>query len=219
MNTADMAAIFLDRDGTLSKAAPPGKYIRRPADLELLPGAAEAVRMINSTAYKAILVTNQRWLSEPTADAHSYTAIESQFGSLLAASGARLDASYVCPHATNCCDCRKPAPGMLLRASTDLNISLHRSFIVGDSITDVQAGLAVGATTVLVTPDRSGNDSQLPHFIARSITEAIDWSLDVSRIDDRAAGNEKNYRTIDSDYGLRLAAHRCQRLPADDPGV
>jgi D-glycero-D-manno-heptose 1,7-bisphosphate phosphatase len=194
MNTADIAAIFLDRDGTLNKPAPPGQYIRRPADLELLPGAAEAVRMINSTAYKAILVTNQRWLSEPTADARSYTAIESQFTSLLAASGARLDASYVCPHATNCCDCRKPAPGMLLRASTDFNINLHRSFIVGDSITDVQAGLAVGATTVLIAPDRSGNDSHFPHFIARSISEAIDWSLDTSRVGYRAAGNEKLLR-------------------------
>ncbi len=182
MNTADMGAIFLDRDGTLNKAAPPGRYIRRPADLELLPGAAEAVRMINSTDYKAILVTNQRWLSEPTADAHSYTAIESRLTSLLTASGARLDACYVCPHAMNCRDCRKPAPGMLLRAAADFSINLHRSFIVGDSITDVQAGLAVGATTVLIAPDRSGNDSQLPHFIARSISEAIDWSLDAREL-------------------------------------
>lgn len=205
MNTADMTAIFLDRDGTLNKAAPPGQYIRRPADLELLPGAADAVRMINSTAFKAILVTNQRWLSEPTADAHSYTAIESRLTSLLAKSGARLDACYVCPHATNCRDCRKPAPGMLLRAAADFSINLHRSFIIGDSITDVQAGLAVEATTVLIAPDRSGNDSQLPHFIARDISEAIDWSLDASRIDARAAENDKNYCAIDSDYGLRLA--------------
>lgn len=192
MNAVGAAAIFLDRDGTLNKAAPPGQYIRQPADLELLPGAAEAVRMINSTAFKAILVTNQRWLSEPTADAHSYVAIESRLTRLLAAGGARLNACYVCPHAANCCDCRKPAPGMLLRAAADFSINLHRSFVVGDSITDVQAGLAVGATTVLIAPDRSGNDSQLPHFIARSISEAIDWSLDASRLDTHAAARNGN---------------------------
>ena len=150
MNTVDKVAIFLDRDGTLNKPALPGQYIRRAADLELLSGAAEAVRIINSTAFKAILITNQRWLSEPTADMNSYIEIESQFIRLLAAGGARLDACYVCPHAANCCDCRKPAPGMLLQAATDISINLQRSFVVGDSITDVQAGLAVGATTVLI---------------------------------------------------------------------
>ena len=181
MAAVDVAAIFLDRDGTLNKAAPPGGYIRQPADLELVQGAAAAVRMINSTAFKAILVTNQRWLSEPIADARSYAAVETRLTSMLAAGGARLDARYVCPHARDSCDCRKPAPGMLLRASFDFGINLRRSFVIGDSISDVQAGLAVGATTVLIASDHSSGDSHLPHFIARSISEAIGWSLDASR--------------------------------------
>jgi D-glycero-D-manno-heptose 1,7-bisphosphate phosphatase len=182
-NSDGATAIFVDRDGTLNKSAPPGQYIRHPADLELLPGAAEAVRMINATASKAILVTNQRWLSEPAADTQAYEAIEMQLGCLLATRGARLDACYVCPHAADSCECRKPAPGMLLRAAADFGIDLRRSFVVGDSITDVQAGLAVGATAVLIAPDRSSAENQLPHFIARNISEAIDWIL--SR---RAAG-------------------------------
>jgi D-glycero-D-manno-heptose 1,7-bisphosphate phosphatase len=180
MTVVPPAAIFLDRDGTINMAAPPGKYIRDPTDLKLLPGAAEAVRLINSSMFKAILVTNQRWLSEPTADPNLYIAIETRLAHLLAVDGARLDASYVCPHALNSCNCRKPSPGMLLRASVDYGIDLSRSFVVGDSITDVQAGLAVGATTVLIASENSSNSSGLPHFTARSIKEAIDWSFDVS---------------------------------------
>lgn len=180
MTGADATAIFLDRDGTLNKAAPPGRYIRRPAELELVPGAAAAVRLINSTACKAVLVTNQRWLSEPAADARSYVAVEARLRRLLAAGGARLDACYVCPHAADSCQCRKPAPGMLLRAAADLGINLRRSFVVGDSISDVRAGLAVGATSVLIAPALLPGGSQLPHFVARSITEAVAWSLAAS---------------------------------------
>lgn len=180
--TVGTIAIFLDRDGTLNEAAAPGDYIRRPAQLRLVPGAAAAVRMINATEFKAIVVTNQRWLSEQAADVQSYAAIQTRLTRLLASGGARLDACYVCPHAANSCDCRKPAPGMLLRAAVDFGIDLRRSFVVGDSMTDVRAGLAVGATTVLIAPDRRPEAAaHQPHFTARSVREAICWSLDSAR--------------------------------------
>lgn len=175
-------AIFLDRDGTLNRSAAPGEYIRRPEDLGLLPGAADAIRRINTAGIRAILVTNQRWLSEPMANIDAYAAVESQLSRLLAANGARIDACYTCPHPANSCGCRKPTPGMLQYAADDLDISLRDSFVIGDSFTDVLAGLAVSATTVLIDPNcHYYVGPQAAHFVARNIGEAVDWVLDAAR--------------------------------------
>lgn len=171
-------AIFLDRDGTLNRKAPEGQYIRRPEDLELLPNAAAAVRRVNLSGMLAVLITNQRWLSEPTVHADAYHAVDSRLRQSLAAHDAWLDACYVCPHAMNACGCRKPAPGMLLRAAEDLKIDLCSSFVIGDSITDVQTGLAVGARTSLIDPAGNSGRSSGAHFVASSVDQAVNWVLD-----------------------------------------
>jgi D-glycero-D-manno-heptose 1,7-bisphosphate phosphatase len=126
----------------------------------------------------AILITNQRWLSEPTVHADAYFAVDARLRQSLAAHGAWLDACYVCPHALNECGCRKPKPGMLLRAAEDLKIDLRSSFVVGDSITDVQAGLAVGARTSLIDQAGDSGHRSGAHFVARSVAEAVNWVLD-----------------------------------------
>jgi D-glycero-D-manno-heptose 1,7-bisphosphate phosphatase len=123
-------AVFFDRDGTLNFSARTGEYIRRPEELTLLPRAGVAVRRINSARLPAILVTNQRWLSEPGADLSRYTLIEAKLRYLLEAEGARLDASYTCPHALSICDCRKPLPGLLLRAADNFDLELRESCLV-----------------------------------------------------------------------------------------
>lgn len=171
-------AIFLDRDGTLNRKAPEGQYIRRPEDLELLPNAAAAVRRVNLSGMLAVLITNQRWLSEPTVHADAYHAVDARLRQSLAAHDAWLDACYVCPHAMNACGCRKPAPGMLLRAAEDLKIDLCSSFVIGDSITDVQTGLAVGARTSLIDPAGNSGRSSGAHFVASSVDQAVNWVLD-----------------------------------------
>lgn len=171
-------AIFLDRDGTLNRKAPEGQYIRRPEDLELLPNAAAAVRRVNLSGMLAVLITNQRWLSEPTVHADAYYAVDARLRQSLAAHDAWLDACYVCPHAMNACGCRKPAPGMLLRAAEDLKIDLCSSFVIGDSITDVQTGLAVGARTSLIDPAGNSGRSSGAHFVASSVDQAVNWVLD-----------------------------------------
>jgi D-glycero-D-manno-heptose 1,7-bisphosphate phosphatase len=171
-------AIFLDRDGTLNCKAPEGEYIRRPQDLELIQGAARAVLRINRAGIPAILVTNQRWLSTVSAGDAAYPAIESRLGELLGAAGAKLDASYTCPHPLDSCDCRKPAPGLLLRGAVALGIDLGASVMIGDSIADIYAGLAAGTATVLVDPADGGIAASVPGcFVAGDITAAAHWAI------------------------------------------
>lgn len=169
-------AIFLDRDGTLNKKAAAGEYIEVATDLELLPGAAAAVRRINLAGLPVILITNQRWLSGPTANLAAYAGVESRLTELLAVEGAKLDGSYTCPHRLNSCDCRKPAPGLLHHAASDFHVSLQDSCIIGDSVSDVQAGRAVGARAVLIDNHRRciGHDAD---FVAIDIGEAADWAI------------------------------------------
>jgi len=177
-NICGATAIFLDRDGTLNRKAPEGEYIRRSQELELFPGAATAVRRANISGILTVLITNQRWLSEPAADMEAYYAVQARLHHLLAVHDAWLDACYVCPHQMNSCGCRKPRPGMLLNAARDLVINLHSSFVIGDSVSDIQAGLAVGAKTVLIDPARNSFHHSRAHFIANNIDDAVNWALD-----------------------------------------
>ena len=172
-------AIFLDRDGTLNKKAPEGQYIRTAAELVLLPGAAQAVQRINRVGVPVILITNQRWLSESRANIEAYTAVERELTRLLTAEGATLDASYVCPHAKGICECRKPAPGMLLQAAEELGIDLAKSFMVGDAATDVQAGLAAGTRVILLDGGEISVNmwEGVSYFRARDVGQAIDWAI------------------------------------------
>ena len=144
--------MFLDRDGVLNRKAPEGSYVARPDDVELLPGAAEAVALLNRAGLRTVLVTNQRWLSVPGADPADYVATHARLVELLTEHGARLDAAYHCPHAKHSCTCRKPAPGMLLRAAADLDFAPGAAGIVGDRPSDVAAGRAAGAGTILIGP-------------------------------------------------------------------
>ena len=132
-----ISAVFLDRDGTLNAKPDRERYVTTPEGLTLLPGAAEAVASLNAAGVRTILVTNQRWLSVKMEHAEIYSAIHERLVKLLAERGAWLDAAYCCPHPVSACDCRKPAPGMLLRAAAEHGLDLDSSVIVGDSDSDV----------------------------------------------------------------------------------
>ena len=151
-----VSTVFLDRDGTINVKPAEGGYITSPAQLVLLPGAAQAVARLNAAGLRTVLVTNQRWLSGAAADPARYAAIHARLEYLLAADGAWLDAAYHCPHAVASCGCRKPEPGMLLRAAADHRIELQRAVIIGDSDADLAAGRSVGAATILLRRDQTG---------------------------------------------------------------
>lgn len=145
-------AVFLDRDGTLNVEK---EYLHRIEDWEWIPGAVEAVRMINQMGYLAIVVTNQAGVARGYYDEHNIDVLHRQVDKMLEVEGARIDAYYYCPHHPEYgdvrnCDCRKPAPGMLFAAQRDFDIDLTRSFMIGDKAIDVAAGVAAGVTPMMV---------------------------------------------------------------------
>lgn len=150
-------AIFLDRDGTINKYR---NFIRKTDELELLPDAANAIRDINQSGYLAIVVTNQPVIARGEASVEQLQEIHNKMETLLGQEGAYVDAIYYCPHHPDKgyagevetlkidCDCRKPKPGMLLKAAMDYNIDLSQSWMIGDSERDILAGNAAGCKTV-----------------------------------------------------------------------
>jgi D-glycero-D-manno-heptose 1,7-bisphosphate phosphatase len=149
------AAIFFDRDGTLTRES---DWVKRPEDLELLPHAAEAVRLVSEAGLAAVLVTNQSAIARGLITESDLEGIHAHLARELAKAGAHLDAIYHCPHhptegsseLTFVCECRKPRPALLARASRELGIDLARSWIIGDAERDLLAGTALGVRGVLV---------------------------------------------------------------------
>lgn len=149
-------AVFLDRDGTINEEA---GYIHELENLNLIPGAAEAIRGMNELGVPVILATNQSGPARGYYPESWVHALHERLVSLLAAEGARLDAIYYCPHLpdgtvpeyTQNCECRKPEPGMLKQAAAEHDLDLARSFMIGDKATDVEVGQNAGSKTVLLT--------------------------------------------------------------------
>jgi len=140
--------LFLDRDGVINEEC---NYLHDPKDLVMIPGVAQAIAAINRRGVPVIVVTNQAGIGRGYYDVPAYESVNRAITEILAASAARVDAWYFCPHRPDAgCACRKPLPGMLLSAERDLNLDLRRSLLVGDKDSDLQAARAVGARTVLV---------------------------------------------------------------------
>lgn len=151
---------FLDRDGTLNVKPADGEYVEHPGSLELLPGAAEAVRTLNRAGIWTGIVTNQRGVSLGRMSIENLEAVHQRLTYLLGQHGACLDAIYTCPHGVDECDCRKPRPGMLLQAQSDFPaLDFAQAAIVGDSPSDIQAGRALGLKTILLSSVGTGAES------------------------------------------------------------
>ena len=156
------AAVFLDRDGTINEEV---GYMDRLEKLRLIPLAAEAIRLINRSGMKAVVVTNQSGVARGLFDESFVDAVHIRLREMLRTEGAFLDGIYFCPHHPTegrerylmTCDCRKPAPGLLLQAATDLHLETVQSYMVGDTLKDIEAGARAGARGVLV---RTGYGSE-----------------------------------------------------------
>ena len=156
-------AVFLDRDGVINATlynAEEGKYDSpyTLADFRFLPGAKQAIRLLNQKGWLAVVVSNQPGIAKGRCSAAFLEALNERMRAGLAASGAHLDAIYYCLHHPQAlvpelrvaCQCRKPRPGLLLAAACDLQVDLPTSCIIGDSLQDVEAGLAAGCKTILI---------------------------------------------------------------------
>ncbi|MCR4591336.1 MAG: HAD-IIIA family hydrolase [Lachnospiraceae bacterium] len=150
-------AVFLDRDGTINKEI---GFFSDPDKMELVPEAAEAIRMFNSSEYLVIVVTNQSIIARGECTVEGLKAVHRRMYRLLGEKGAYVDGLYYCPHHPDSgfegevkelkieCECRKPKPGMLLQAAREHNIDLNASWMIGDSERDMKAGENAGCRTI-----------------------------------------------------------------------
>lgn len=172
-------AVFLDRDGTINKYV---GFLRNIDDFELIDGVAEAIKKIDTSGYLAIVVTNQPVIARGEVSFEELEEIHNKMETLLGKEGAYLDAIYFCPHHPHKgyegerpelkfdCDCRKPKPGMLLKAAQDFNIDLAQSWMVGDGENDIKAGQNAGCQTALIGSESYGQAvtvSSLKDFVER----------------------------------------------------
>lgn len=165
---------MLDRDGTINVEK---RYLSSPEQLDLLPGAAEGIRDLRRLGVGVVVITNQSAIGRGYFGQDTLNLIHARLLQLLAEAGAIVDAIYVCPHTPDeGCDCRKPAPGLALRASADFQADLTGSFVVGDKECDIGLGKRVGATTILVRTgygrDWVGENDVGPDYIVEDLLEA-----------------------------------------------
>lgn len=181
-------AVFLDRDGTLLEEA---NYIAEIERLVFFPFSADAVRLLNRAGFAVVVITNQAGIARGIVEEPFVAEAHAAISARLAEAGARVDAYYYCPHHPQgivepyrrACDCRKPQPGMLRRAAQDLGLDLPASFVVGDKLTDVEAGRAAGARGVLVRTGYGRKEEALrdrkvqPDAIVDNLMGAVSWIL------------------------------------------
>ena len=181
-------AVFLDRDGTLSEER---GFIDRLELLEIFPWTSDAIRLLNRAGFAVVVVTNQSAIGRGIIDLPFLQTVHDAFDRHLAQSGARVDRYYYCPHHPDArlpeyrmvCRCRKPGPGMIEQATTELGLDPSRSFMVGDRLIDVACGHAAGVRSLLVRTGHSAHGGEAPpglsepDAILNNLMEAVGWIL------------------------------------------
>ncbi len=168
-------AVFLDRDGTIARDV---HYCRRPEDLELLPTVPDAIRLLNHSGFKVVVITNQSGLARGYFTEDVLAQIHQKMQDELKNGGASVDAIYYCSHhPDNGCECRKPKTALFYQAAQDLGIDFTCSYVVGDSQMDINAGKALSCKTVLVTtgPKAGNGIIDPPDYVASSLLQAARW--------------------------------------------
>lgn len=147
-------AAFLDRDGTINTEK---EYLYRIDEFEFIPGAPEAVRLLNEAGFLVVVVSNQSGVGRGYYTEDDVETLHRHIATELAGAGARVDAWFYCPHHPSgrgsyalACRCRKPLPGMLIEAAARYDIDLASSVMIGDKLVDVEAGMAAGCRPMLV---------------------------------------------------------------------
>jgi D-glycero-D-manno-heptose 1,7-bisphosphate phosphatase len=151
--------VFLDRDGVLNRRPPVAGYVRRPDDVEWLPGALDAVRRLTDAGVRLIVISNQAGVARGAMTAADLAAVEESMQADVTAAGGRIDCFIYCPHGWDeDCECRKPRPGMLYQAQRQFDLDLTRTPFIGDDERDGQAADAAGCPFMLVTDDCTLSD-------------------------------------------------------------
>lgn len=166
--------VFLDRDGTINESPPEGEYLAAAADVRLIPGAAEAIRVLNEHPAKVVVATNQRGIALGKMTEADLSAVNERLVAELARGGAKLDGILHCPHHAGTCECRKPGTGMFERATREIEgVEIDGAAMIGDSAIDIEAGRRLGLTTVRL--GASGPSDPPPDHEAPTLLEAVHW--------------------------------------------
>jgi D-glycero-D-manno-heptose 1,7-bisphosphate phosphatase len=178
------SAVFLDRDGVIIQNRE--AYVRCWEDVEFLPETLWALGLLSQSTYKIIIITNQSAIGRGIITPLQAAEINTRIVQKIVGAGGHVDGLYVCPHTPeDHCQCRKPLPGLILQAAKDLSIDLNSSFMIGDALTDIQAGQAAGIpTNILVKTGRgqeqlhSSHDKNcLPYCIVDHFASAVEMIL------------------------------------------
>jgi histidinol-phosphate phosphatase family protein len=168
---ARQPTVFLDRDGVLNRRPPVARYVRRPEDVEWLPGALDAVRRLTEAGTRLIVISNQAGVARGAMTAADLAAVEGSMREDIEAAGGRIECFIYCLHGWDeGCECRKPRPGMLYQAQRQFDLDLTRTPFIGDDERDGQAAEAAGCPFLLVTEDCSLAELATTMFAGGSIS-------------------------------------------------
>jgi D-glycero-D-manno-heptose 1,7-bisphosphate phosphatase len=178
-----MLTIFLDRDGVINRNSGPGDYVKSWEEFQFLPGALAAIARLTEAKFRLLVITNQACIGKGIVSWATLHEIHARMMQEVNRAGGCLEAILCCPHLQEeSCGCRKPAPGLLLRAQAEYRVDLGRAIVVGDSVRDVQAGAAVGVPAIMVLsgvgqPTDLGSEP-LPCRVADDLAHATRLILD-----------------------------------------
>lgn len=178
------AAVFLDRDGVINRNID-GDYVRHWREFEFLPGSREAIQRLLRENVPVIVICNQAGIGKGLVSEATVQEIHRRLVAQTSVTDRKISAVYYCPHRVeDGCQCRKPRPGMLLQAAAEWDLDLTRCYVVGDAISDIEAGAAVGCTTFLVKTGRGSKALQerqswkaQPDFIVEDLAQAVEIIL------------------------------------------
>ena len=182
-------AVFLDRDGTIVEDV---GYLHELDKVKFLPGASKAIKLINESGFKVIIITNQAGVARGYFTEEAVKEINKYIQETLAREEAFIDMIYFCPHHVEGiieeyrkdCYCRKPNPGMIEKATREFSLDLKNSFVIGDKISDIEAGHRAGCRTILLTgEDHSHNEKEgttISDHIVPDLYQAVKWLTELS---------------------------------------
>jgi histidinol-phosphate phosphatase family protein len=174
-----LRVVFLDRDGVINRNR--DDYVKSVDEFELIPGALEGIRELNQAGWKVVVISNQACVGKGILSDEALAEIDSHMVAVILRAGGQIEASYYCVHTPDeGCDCRKPEPGLILKAGRELGFDPKGSVFVGDAAGDVLAGRLAGCRTVVVlcgrtSPEAARAIDPAPDYIAADLKEAVGW--------------------------------------------
>ena len=179
--------VFLDRDGVINRKPPEGEVVRWWEEFEILPGVEQAIARLHAAGLKVIIVTNQRGIALGRMSELDLGQLHSQLMEHIAAREGAIDAIYYCPHDRDECECRKPGVGMFERALAEFpGAGPENSVMIGDSMSDIEAGVRLGMKTIFIKGDPSRQKpgaeraQELATYVSNSLNDAVAHHLDLS---------------------------------------